>query len=133
VIAAAMAVPGVDYATPVRFQRLGRNPQSEIENGRMAMARLEIAPRQRPECTENGRIRFDRRHRNLTMNDATASLDDCGCCKGLQDRRPSATPRAAGAALSRRHPAGLLCAHAAKPAAVPSDERAMRRARSTHC
>ena len=60
VIAAAMAVPGVDYVTPVRFQRLGRNPQSEIENGRMAMARLEIARLDNdPNAPENGRIRFD--------------------------------------------------------------------------
>jgi hypothetical protein len=60
VIAAAMAVPGVDYVTPVRFQRLGRNPQNEIENGRMPMARLEIARLDNdPNAPENGRIRFD--------------------------------------------------------------------------
>jgi predicted phage baseplate assembly protein len=60
VIAAAMAVPGVDYVTPVRFQRLGRNPQNEIASGRMPMARLEIARLDNdPNAPENGRIRFD--------------------------------------------------------------------------
>ena len=60
VIAAAMAVPGVDYVTPLRFQRLGRNPDNEIESGRMAMARLEIARLDNdPNAPENGRIRFD--------------------------------------------------------------------------
>ena len=60
VIAAAMAVPGVDYVTPVRFQRLGRNPANEIETGRMPIARLEIARLDNdPNAPENGRIRFD--------------------------------------------------------------------------
>ena len=60
VIAAAMAVPGVDYVTPVRFQRLGRNPANEIANGRIPMARLEIARLDNdPNAPENGRIRFD--------------------------------------------------------------------------
>jgi hypothetical protein len=60
VIAAAMAVPGVDYVTPVRFQRLGRNPQNEIANARIPMARLEIARLDNdPNAPENGRIRFD--------------------------------------------------------------------------
>jgi predicted phage baseplate assembly protein len=59
-IAAAMAVPGVDYVTPVRFQRLGRNPANEIANGRIPMARLEIARLDNdPNAPERGRIRFD--------------------------------------------------------------------------
>jgi hypothetical protein len=60
VIAAAMAVPGVSYVTPVRFQRLGRNPAGEIASGRIAMARLEIARLDNdPNAPENGRLRFD--------------------------------------------------------------------------
>ena len=60
VIAAAMAVPGVSYVTPVRFQRLGRNPAGEIASGRMPMARLEIARLDNdPNAPENGRLRFD--------------------------------------------------------------------------
>jgi len=60
VIAAAMAVPGVAYATPVRFQRLGRNPAGEIAAGRIATARLEIARLDNdPNAPEHGRIRFD--------------------------------------------------------------------------
>ena len=60
VIAAAMAVPGVAYVTPVRFQRLGRNPAGEIAAGRLPMARLEIARLDDdPNAPEHGRIRFD--------------------------------------------------------------------------
>lgn len=60
VIAAAMAVPGISYVTPVRFQRLGRNPAGEIEAGRINMARLEIARLDNdPNAPENGRIKFD--------------------------------------------------------------------------
>ena len=60
IIAAAMAVPGVAYVTPVRFQRLGRNPASEIASGRIPMARLEIARLDNdPNAPENGRLRFD--------------------------------------------------------------------------
>jgi hypothetical protein len=60
VIAAAMAVPGVSYVTPLRFQRLGRNPAGEIASGRIAMARLEIARLDNdPNAPENGRLRFD--------------------------------------------------------------------------
>lgn len=60
VIAAAMAVPGVAYVTPLRFQRLGRNPAGEIEAGRIAMARLEIARLDNdPNAPENGKMKFD--------------------------------------------------------------------------
>ncbi len=60
VIAAAMRVPGVAYATPVRFQRLGRRAAGEIDAGRIAMARLEIARLDGdPSAPEHGRIRFD--------------------------------------------------------------------------
>jgi hypothetical protein len=59
-IAAAMRVPGVAYVTPTRFQRLGRTPAGEIANGRIPMARLEIARLDNdPNAPENGRIRFD--------------------------------------------------------------------------
>jgi predicted phage baseplate assembly protein len=60
VIAEAMRVPGVAYVTPTRFQRLGRNAAGEIENGRIPMARLEIARLDNdPNAPENGRIQFD--------------------------------------------------------------------------
>jgi hypothetical protein len=60
VIATAMAVPGVAYVTPVRFQRLGRNPAGEIASGRIPMARLEIARLDNdPNAPENGCLRFD--------------------------------------------------------------------------
>jgi hypothetical protein len=59
-VAAAMAVPGVAYVTPVRFQRLGRSQAGEIAAGRIPMARLEIARLDNdPNAPENGRIRFD--------------------------------------------------------------------------
>lgn len=60
VIATAMQVPGVAYVTPLTFQRLGRNPAGEIAEGRIAMARLEIARLDNdPNAPEHGRIRFD--------------------------------------------------------------------------
>ncbi len=60
VIAAAMAVTGVDYATPIRFQRLGRAAAGEIASGRIAMGRLEIARLDNdPNAPENGRLRID--------------------------------------------------------------------------
>ncbi len=59
-IATAMQVAGVAYVTPLRFQRLGRNPAGEIAEGRIAMARLEIARLDNdPNAPEHGRIRFD--------------------------------------------------------------------------
>ncbi|MDM0112232.1 putative baseplate assembly protein [Variovorax sp. J22R133] len=60
VIATAMAVPGVAYVTPAKFQRLGRNAAGEIDAGRVPMARLEIARLDNdPNAPENGRIKFD--------------------------------------------------------------------------
>src|SRR5262249_23535500 len=60
VIAAAMAVPGVAYVTPVRFQRFGRNSAGEIPAGRFPRGRLEIARLDNdPNAPENGRLRFD--------------------------------------------------------------------------
>ena len=59
-VAAAMAVPGVSYVEPLRFQRLGRLPTGEINAGRIAMARLEIARLDNdPNAPENGRIQFE--------------------------------------------------------------------------
>jgi hypothetical protein len=59
-IAAAMAVTGVEYVTPVRFQRLGRAAAGEIASGRIPMARLEIARLDNdPNAPEHGRLRVD--------------------------------------------------------------------------
>ena len=74
VIAAAMAVPGVAYVTPVRFQRLGRNPAGEIASGRIPMARLEIARLDNdPNAPENGRLRFDVDTERLSMDNEVAT------------------------------------------------------------
>jgi hypothetical protein len=60
VIAATMAVPGVDYVTPLRFQRLGRPAAGEIVSGRIPIARLEIARLDNdPNAPEHGRLRLD--------------------------------------------------------------------------
>lgn len=60
VVAAAMAVPGVSHVEPLRFQRLGRPAAGEIDAGRIAMARLEIARLDNdPNAPENGRIAFE--------------------------------------------------------------------------
>jgi hypothetical protein len=60
VIATAMAVPGVAFVTPTRFQRLGRAAAGEIAAGRIALARLEIARLDNdPNAPEHGRVRFD--------------------------------------------------------------------------
>ncbi|SFL96666.1 putative baseplate assembly protein [Variovorax sp. OV329] len=60
VVAAAMAVQGVSHVEPLRFQRLGRPPQGELDAGRIAMARLEIARLDNdPNAPEHGRIRFE--------------------------------------------------------------------------
>jgi predicted phage baseplate assembly protein len=59
-IAAAMAVPGVEYVTPLRFQRLGRQAAGEIANGRIPIARLEIARLDNDaNAPENGRLHLD--------------------------------------------------------------------------
>jgi hypothetical protein len=60
VVAEAMRVPGVAYITPTRFQRLGRSPAGEIEDGRIAMGRLEIARLDNdPNAPEHGRLQLD--------------------------------------------------------------------------
>jgi hypothetical protein len=60
VIATAMAVPGVAFVTPTRFQRLGRAAAGEIAAGRIALARLEIARLDNdPNAPEHGRLRID--------------------------------------------------------------------------
>jgi hypothetical protein len=60
VVATAMAVPGVAFVTPTRFQRLGRAAAGEISAGRIALARLEIARLDNdPNAPEHGRLRFD--------------------------------------------------------------------------
>jgi hypothetical protein len=59
-IAGAMAVTGVAYVTPLRFQRLGRDAAGEIDAGRIDIARLEIARLDNdPSAPELGRLRFD--------------------------------------------------------------------------
>ncbi len=59
-VAAAMAVPGVAYVTPLRFQRLGRDAAGEIDAGRIDIARLEIARLDNdPNAPERGRLRFE--------------------------------------------------------------------------
>lgn len=59
VIAAAMQVPGVAYVAPLRFQRLGRPAAGEIDSGRIAMGRLEIARLDNdPNAPEHGRMQF---------------------------------------------------------------------------
>jgi predicted phage baseplate assembly protein len=60
VVAAAMAVQGVSHVNPLRFQRLGRQAGGEIDAGRIAMARLEIARLDNdPNAPEHGRIQFE--------------------------------------------------------------------------
>ena len=60
VVAAAMKVPGVDWVQPIRFQRWGHDPHRELEDGRIVMARLEIARLDNDQnAVENGRIEFD--------------------------------------------------------------------------
>ena len=60
VVAAAMAVPGVSHVEPLRFQRLRRAAAGEIDAGRIAMARLEIARLDNdPNAPEMGKIAFE--------------------------------------------------------------------------
>lgn len=57
VIAAAMQVPGVAYVAPLRFQRLGRVANGELDSGRIVMGRLEIARLDNdPNAPEHGRM-----------------------------------------------------------------------------
>ena len=63
VVAAAMAVPGVQWietaGARARFQRWGRTASQELENGEITFERLEIARLDNdPNAPENGRIEF---------------------------------------------------------------------------
>ncbi|MBS0465698.1 MAG: putative baseplate assembly protein [Proteobacteria bacterium] len=60
VVAAAMAVTGVAYVEPLRFQRLGRPAAGEVDAGQISMARLEIARLDNdPNAPQNGKLAFD--------------------------------------------------------------------------
>jgi predicted phage baseplate assembly protein len=60
VVTAAMAVPGVRWVEPVRFQRWGERERGELEAGRITFDRLEIARLDNdPNAPENGKIEFD--------------------------------------------------------------------------
>lgn len=60
VVAAAMKIPGVLWVDVVVFQRWGRIPEKEIEEGQIRMERLEIAQLDNdPNAPENGRIAFE--------------------------------------------------------------------------
>jgi len=63
VISAAMKVPGIRWVAfdggETRFRRWGEAPRQELEEGFIAMARLEIARLDNdPNAPENGRIAF---------------------------------------------------------------------------
>jgi predicted phage baseplate assembly protein len=59
VVAAAMAAPGVMWAQVLRFQRWGKPALGELEEGRIALGRLEIARLENdPNAPENGRLEF---------------------------------------------------------------------------
>ena len=59
IIARAMQVPGVRSVTPVRFQRLGRTAQSELDDGVLNLGALEIARLDNdPNAPEQGRLDF---------------------------------------------------------------------------
>jgi hypothetical protein len=62
VIAAAMRVPGVEWIEATRFHRFREAPRTEIADGKIAFAPLEIARLDNdPNRPENGRIAFDLR------------------------------------------------------------------------
>ena len=59
VVAAAMEIPGVQHVEVVRFERSGQEPLDELKEGRIPMARLEIARLDNdPSAPENGKIEF---------------------------------------------------------------------------
>lgn len=59
VVAAAMEIPGVQHVEVVRFERSGQEPLDEFKEGRIPMARLEIARLDNdPNAPENGKIEF---------------------------------------------------------------------------
>jgi predicted phage baseplate assembly protein len=60
IVAAAMEVPGVTWVEVLRFQRWRERPRGEIEAGRIAFGRLEIARLDNdPNEPENGHIEFE--------------------------------------------------------------------------
>jgi hypothetical protein len=60
IVAAAMAVPGVDRVTPTVFQRYRELAAGELAGGRLAIGRLEIAQLDNdPSRPENGRLLLD--------------------------------------------------------------------------
>ena len=60
VVAAAMAVPGVAWVRPVRFQRLGLPAAGELDAGVVRIDRLEVATCDSdPARPDRGRIEFD--------------------------------------------------------------------------
>jgi baseplate J-like protein len=61
-IAAAMSVPGVDWIEATRFHRFREAPRTELADGKIAFAPLEIARLDNdPNRPEHGRIAFDLR------------------------------------------------------------------------
>jgi hypothetical protein len=58
-IAAAMAVPGVDWVDVTKFERRGQQSSSALDSGRLTFARLEIARLDNdPNFPENGRLKL---------------------------------------------------------------------------
>jgi hypothetical protein len=73
VIAAAMALPGVDYVSVDRFRRWGEPDRGEIDAGEITLGRLEVARLDSdPSRPENGQITFD-------LRGEEASRGFCGC------------------------------------------------------
>ena len=59
-VAACMKVPGVAWVKPVRFQRWGHDPHRELQDGRIALGRLEIARLDNdPNAPESGRLELE--------------------------------------------------------------------------
>jgi hypothetical protein len=59
-VAAAMAVPGVGWVQVTRFQRFGEDAGYSLDEGRLAIGRLEIAQLDNdPNRPENGRLELD--------------------------------------------------------------------------
>jgi hypothetical protein len=73
VVAAAMAVPGVDYVIVDRFRRWGQPDRGELDAGEITFDRLEIARLDSdPSRPENGQITFD-------LRGEEAGRGFCGC------------------------------------------------------
>jgi hypothetical protein len=64
IVAAAMAVPGVDWVQVTRFQRWGQDTDDYLDEGVLVLGRLEVARLDNdPSLPENGRIVFNVRER----------------------------------------------------------------------